>query len=363
MPAHCDAGLLAEAARALDEDGWADPHGLADPPPNDPDEMVDQLRAELERWIEHGEAAERRGKLLEIARKLRWCRQHTDRFEAWGEAVGRLRWATSRRGAGLEEVAQALDPLHRPPMAWPKVLGVDPEKRRKQAERRRLLGELAGGELTSPESLGAWLVAAFRVFDGERLTALLGEQRSQVLALDEGVVVARADAAVRRMARRRLASLKVALASDIGSAGSRQAIAAAMAEEPAPAAAEPPAVDPQERLRSTARVHTSGRRAVLVSNRSDPELRERLRTELGFSDLEWNEGEPRRLRALSDAIRRGGFQLVLAATGFQSHAADAMLASACRAADVPYVRVNRARPLAVYRAITRDLAARAAAPS
>jgi hypothetical protein len=93
---------------------------------------------------------------------------------------------------------------------------------------------------------------------------------------------------------------------------------------------------------------------VLVSNRTDTQLRDRLVEELGFAVLDLSEGEPRRVQSITEAVRSGSYDLVLAATGFQSHAIDGMLARACRSADVPLLRVNRARPLAVYRAVLRQ---------
>ena len=60
--------------------------------------------------------------------------------------------------------------------------------------------------------------------------------------------------------------------------------------------------------------------------------------------------------AEAKAIASGKYDLVLAATGFASHATDRALREASRKAAVPYSRVFKGRPSSVLRALQRDMA-------
>jgi hypothetical protein len=60
------------------------------------------------------------------------------------------------------------------------------------------------------------------------------------------------------------------------------------------------------------------------------------------------------VQAQSARLAKGGFDLVLFASGFKSHAVDAALAKAAQVARVPFVRVNRGRPVACVQAIARE---------
>lgn len=110
---------------------------------------------------------------------------------------------------------------------------------------------------------------------------------------------------------------------------------------------------------NTLREHVAGKTALFVTNRADPELHRTLERELGLS-ITWCEGQPRRIDAQCDSIARGRYDLVLCATGFQSHATERLLCPAARRAGVPYVRVNKGRLAACVQALARDFGLAAA---
>ena len=70
--------------------------------------------------------------------------------------------------------------------------------------------------------------------------------------------------------------------------------------------------------------------------------------------ITWCDGSLRRVQAQCERIKGGSYNLVLSATGFQVHGVDSALARASSTAGVPYVRVNRGRPVACVQAIARE---------
>ncbi len=105
------------------------------------------------------------------------------------------------------------------------------------------------------------------------------------------------------------------------------------------------------------RARVAGQSAVFVSNRTDNDLKSRLEKRLGLS-IDWCDGSPRKLQAVSKQILGGSYQLVILATGFAGHDADGLLGKAAGRAGVPFVRAYKGRPLATLRAIARDLGIR-----
>ena len=77
-------------------------------------------------------------------------------------------------------------------------------------------------------------------------------------------------------------------------------------------------------------------------------------TDLLGITITWCDGSLRRVQAQCERIQRGSYDLILSATGFQVHGVDSALARAASAAGVPYVRVNRGRPVACVQAIARE---------
>jgi hypothetical protein len=371
--------VAADDAAGRDEYGWAD--AAADAPPPDPDGRLAEIKAQLDKHTgpiheppSHRDRADELLRQLDLqglermALTLRWLRHHVQQFEDWGAALGRLRWAEHmlRDRHDAPGLRQALEPDYRPPMQWTRLLGLEPHKRRRQRARRRLLEALRQGPPLEAEGLAAWFLEAYPLFDTPRLAALLSRYRDTLLELSDEAITERVDDGDRRNARRRFVALQKRLAGE----GDGDIDAAVRTLEEELARIEPadeddapetdetaaPVVDAGEALRRQAVAHTTGRRAIVISNRADPELQARLKDQLEFAELDWSEGEPRRLDGLCDAVARHRYDLVMAATGFQSHSVDARVGRACRKAKVPYLRVNRARPLAVQLAILRDLA-------
>ncbi len=116
---------------------------------------------------------------------------------------------------------------------------------------------------------------------------------------------------------------------------------------------EPIAAHALDALASLVRARTQGRKALFVSNREDPELGVRLTDLLGIS-ITWCDGSLRRVQAQCERIKGKSYDLILSATGFQVHGVDSALARAAGGAGVPYVRVNRGRPVACVQAIARE---------
>jgi hypothetical protein len=106
-------------------------------------------------------------------------------------------------------------------------------------------------------------------------------------------------------------------------------------------------------LAALVRSRTQGKKALFVSNREDPELGTRLEELLGI-EITWCDGSLRRVQAQCERIKGGSYDLILSATGFQVHGVDSALARAASSGDVPYVRVNRGRPVACVQAIARE---------
>ena len=260
-------------------------------------------------------AARRVPELVRIAGELRWLRGAAPAL-AWGDAVGRLRGlarALEQLGA---PIAAVLDPRFTPP-SWAAQLGRDPR-------REELRGSMPRGG-AAPALLADWLLRAFDVVETPELVELCRPLQSGVLAL-------RADFAARRH-RRRLVALQRGLAA-----------VTEPAVEPSPPPAPPP-LDPGEPAQvQRARARFQGRRALFISNRSFPELEERLRDELGLAcRVVATADSPRRRQALLQRIRRGTYDLVLVAHGFSGHADSEQFSEACRDAGIPYYAVGKGR--------------------
>lgn len=341
------------AARSVDEYGWADAAQLAPPPP-DPDGMLAglaQLCARAEKTLEETLTADAAlaTELTDAARRLRWLRGHVADDKRWGAAVGALRRILSHHPAGLEAVATLLDPAHRPPKAWATVVGYDPNKRQRQRLRRQALTTVPR-PTDDLAIVGSWLVGAIEagltndeVVERLRPQADSAERRR---ALGELEPPPDAERRIRSRFRRAIAALAGVTAPTEGDAGSDDDDASL--DDPAPATER--LIHP---LVARARELVAGQRALFVSNREDPELHARLEHAFGL-DITWCVADPRRVEAQTDRIRHGAYDIVLSATGFQSHSVDRALSGACRAAKLRLVRVDHGRPLACARALARQ---------
>lgn len=97
-----------------------------------------------------------------------------------------------------------------------------------------------------------------------------------------------------------------------------------------------------------------GMKALVISNRMDPELEVRLSQKLGL-DITWAICDVRRAQAQAKSIARRGYDLVIAQTGFLPHKIESIIAPACSAHGIPYIRADKARPTSTARALIRDL--------
>lgn len=347
----------------LDEDGWSDIARL-DPPPLGALERLMELRKQVEKLCGNVEdkplpglpddqrrlTAEMRDTALRWCRLIRWLRGQTTEFSLWGMIIGRLRWlaATTRD----EALSAILDPRSSPARSWATELGEDPEAKRNQARRKEVIKKRPqAGD--SPESVKAWVFDALGTLEAERVARFLVDaHRDQILAVVP-------DSLEERRLRRQMKRLHLHLKYPDGVPPEALAGEARATEEAMPAITEAEELDGDGLTRDRellARIvpHTQNRRALFVSNREDPDLRQRLSTAFAFSELEWSDGTPRRLQDLADRVAGGRYDLVLGATGFQSHNMDAVFARACRKAKVPYVRVHRGRQLACILGLARE---------
>jgi hypothetical protein len=202
-----------------------------------------------------------------------------------------------------------------------------------------------------PHALLAWLIDAFNVFATPELAAMLVSSKEQVVAA--GVIAANHED---RRVRRRLRDLLQRLAE-------RAPNLDRAANDAHPPPAGPPGhhrdhdePSPEPALAALAglvRPLTERRRVLFVSNRHDAGLEKRL-VELLRVELTSCDGTLRRVQAQCSRLAHGSYDLVLSATGFQVHGVDGALSRAAGLARVPYVRVNRGRPLTVLQAIARE---------
>ncbi|CAN5761225.1 hypothetical protein BH09MYX1_BH09MYX1_31230 [soil metagenome] len=337
-------------ARGSDADGWADTRWLL-PAPQEPTTFLEDVAASIESVSGSLRSALRRSDerpdpatLLRWARALRWARGAAEDQATWAAAMGRLRFWTSPRSSLMSEVIQALDPTFDPERRWASYfesVAVQPEPvdlERRELEVERLV---KAPPARSKADVVRWLREALPLTDTHHapLSAALADTLDIVAELKPDDFPG-----MGRRIHRRLRRMQE------GDANATLDIPAPISSIELPTAARFDPVVAEEVL-----AKTRGRRAVFVSNRNDPDLQQRLLVLFAFASLDWAEAEPRRVDALTGAIDRHRYDLVVAATGFMDHTADARIAKACRAGQVPYIRANRGRPGECARAFARDL--------
>lgn len=342
-----------DGAEGRDERGWGDAQDLA-PSPADPAGLLQETLAaarNLRGASDSGRAWSR--DLVGLAARARWLRGAVGEECAadWAELMGRLRRAAGQlpqpQRASLEEVLSA---SYRPAAGWARFLGLHPEERRESPRRGELLASAPRAPDEPPERVVEWLIEALGVPE------LTPRDIAGVL-LPHAQVVAGVDAErlKDRRARRRLAKvcqaqqpgLQPRLAPGLEEGGGESAASCAGA------ALLPETYE--ERLLRAVRQRTEGRRAVLVTNRADPDQDRALLETFGFLRLDHEEHDIRRMQSVADRIAQGSYDFVLSATGFQPHKVERILREACQASRTPLVRVNRARRLACLCAIAREL--------
>jgi hypothetical protein len=347
---------VAEAAEARleglrkgrDEYGWADA-GALPPPPASPESRLGDVRATLVTLLGPPDApgtafdARARGlsraaltSLVQAARLMRWLRG-TVEPDAWGVQMGRLRRAAqASRDATL---AEALNPAFTPTKSW--ALHLRPAGAR--GPTIPVVPPVEAGEA----AFTAWLMETGDRLDLSSLRRLLRPHRARLGEVDLATALAGGDY---RSLRRRLRNLldegvdAQAEADETELDGQAESADANTVEE-----LEPPTPTFVDRARAL----VQGKRALFVSNRTDPELETRLTEMLGLT-LDWRSvDQPRSLQSAAERIKNGAFDFVLVATGFIDHSSEAMLREAIDATDVPMLRVGKGRLLACAQAIVR----------
>ncbi len=343
------------------DDGWADDRAL-EPRPNAVEQTFGRIVSNLVALLGpldvepsrlslgHVEDPATRKMLQEWARRLRWMRGVAPSGEQWAQAMGHLRWVAQQAPATRRYLDAALDPEKAPREGtWAKALGEDPEKRRRQRRVRSVLTATPGPS-ASAAAVAAWLTEALALgadLTNRQVVGLVPEHRGVIAGLapeDLGDVG--------RTVRSRLRKLQKVL-----QAGESPVPAPAIDDDVDEDNGLGDIADPVGDLVTAVRARVDGKRAVFVSNRADPALKEKLEAKLGLV-IEWCEGEPRRMQSMAKQVQAGSYDLVILATGFSGHTADAVLGKAAAGAGVPFVRAYKGRPLATLRALARDLGIR-----
>jgi len=353
--------------RGLDEWGWGDFQACF-PAPNDADARLEQVRHSMERFFGQLDRpspseADRElqtnpdkimPELMRWAREIRWLRPHVEERLAWGQALGRLRWAATRLSKEHRDtLTQLVDEDFRPQKTWPLELGEDPVAKARKKLRSALLKRKPDPSV-SGEVMAAWLAEAFEL--GDAFTTSEIAERVVDLAQVIADIASDESSGRERKYRRRLKLLQDELHMRVHGAASASAV---VNDGDEVVAANDTPVEQDEgdlafrRLLELVRAKVAGKVALFVSNRADPPLKDKLERELGIS-IEWAEIDPRRLQARIESVRRLSFDIVLSATGFQGHSVDATLGRETRAVGLPYVRVNRGRLTTCVRAIARQ---------
>ncbi len=343
------------------EGAWADDHCLAPQHP-DPVGTLNRIANIVERMSgpldvpphgspelgAEGVGAEAMRELTTLAEHLRWIRGGVLDAWRWGTLMGRFRWiADSLPREQARELARPLDPSWSPNESWSERFEFDPEKRALQEARREHLRSVPQGEaMADAASLIHWIVHAWELkIDAARIARELEPVRDVVLGIDEMQKTALGRRDKRRV--RRIQDLMRGVTSvDVDDAD-------VQVEE---RSGERDGPSPLDELLPEILQRTRGRTALIVSNRSDVELdRELIRT---FEFLELDRVDSTQQNKLLSAVERIAqrhYDLVLSATGFQSHSADNRIRLAARQSEVMYVSVNRGRRSACVRALAREL--------
>jgi hypothetical protein len=343
--------ILKATSAGYDEDGWIDANAAKLAPPN-ADALLAQAVTDLDGLLGRSGEVSPEGQdiaaIVRIAQTLRWIRQSVQDHLTWGLSMGRLRRLSLSLGMPGVALRKTIDPTFRPPSGWAPVDTAPPDSAPKKDISAELVAELA--EL-DPDgtTLLPWLLRAFDAFPTPTIAEMLRPWRRQTAALGD-IAATYEDRRIRRRMRDLLQRLESGGGEDIPRSARRDS------PPPPPEEEEVESADDSalQQLCDSVRPHTEGRRVLFASNRADDRLEARL-TELLGVRMTGCDGAPRRVQSQCERIAQGSYDLVLSATGFQDHAIDGAMARAANAAGIPYVRVNRGRPLACAQAIAREL--------
>lgn len=335
-----------------DEYGWSDGDRLL-PGPRDPDALLREVIAGIEAVAGTAETFPPRGQpepklLARWAAKLRWLRGSAVDGTQWAYALGRCRYWIGHDRAAFAEAETLLNPGFRPEQNWAALLAAPGKDR----DRRKLVKEVftqapAVKDHPDRDAVLTWLRRALPLADTHhrQIVEAVTPFREGLLGVDAATLPG-----LDRRLRRRLLMLQRDLGGSIAvpEAVDEHDDGAPEATGDAPEAFAPPIFE-------AVRSRTRGARALFISNRNDPQLHERLLKALAFAELDWCEADVKRAQAAEQKVAAGSYDFVLAATGFLSHSVDGRIAKVCRARQIPYVRVERGRPLTCVRSLARDL--------
>jgi len=348
---------------AHDEYGWRDRAELL-PEPADPSAVLDEAVEKMENVLGPlaGSPDEKKDKLKEeevleqledlvlAAHLLRWVRRCCPDRKRWGLAMGTLRWTAKEYRPATEPLQEVIDDDYRPSSSWAELLGRDP----KVNEQNRLRREIKRHppEKTWPEEdLLDWLQRAFRVFANPQIAKMAASVQDAILNLTNEDF-ADADRTTRTRLRKLQAIFRVGEDVSDVRLPTDEELANGNGTEPS----QPkPVADPATVLLGKVRPLVQGKRMLFVSNRDDEELRARLEEDLGCKVTLKNGSSTRQMGVIVDGVTPERYDFVVMATGFNRHHADTNLCRAAKAAGVPYLRVNKGRPLATVRALARLL--------
>ncbi len=345
---------LLERAANEDEYGWCDAAALVPlhPAPaarlGDVEVEFDAIEATLRGVRRHADLLPQDKNQLDrdlprLANQLRWLRGSIPDPARWGRAMGRLR-RLAESGLDLPKrhaLRVALDPATRPGRGgWAVKLRFNVAAH----ERARLLPALRAALPPDGAPSEAWVRWFEDAVEGVHVDELFG-----VVVQNRAARTALAGLGPeqfgKRNDRRRLAKIQKRLVDAAGNlaASDRGASIPANPKEVSGNSVTSAATEPSPVERARALI--AGWPALVVSNRNDPTNQTALREKLGL-DVDWLsiEGSGR----IDDAcarIRQGGYRIVLAATAFIGHSEEGRCRDACRAAEVPFVRAERCRPV------------------
>jgi hypothetical protein len=336
-----------DEADGLDDRGWGD-EALLDPPPEDPDGLLEDILTAM--GPDCGIPQLRQ--VMQWARSIRWLRGSVQQVDQWAAVLGLLRrWI--QEYPDLACAARLLEPEYRPNRPWAEVFHREAVNAQRAQDAAEVLAAApAADRPVGPDGLREWLSRALPYTDThhDAVVAAMTPFAGQVLLMESAGLPS-------RRLRRRLLKLQEALRQE--TAPSAQAASAVDPIHMAHAGVGAPDSirrDDSEGIRRRVRQLTRDKRALFVSNRSDPELRQRLVELFDLADLAWAGSEPRRVDGAVHAIAGGAYDIVFCATGFLEHKVSTKLIDACRATDVRFYRVNRGRPLTCLLAVARDCA-------
>lgn len=265
-------------------------------------------------------------RLARVAAELRWLRG-TAPAESWGYAIGRLRGLARGLKDDGAPLAGLLAPALVPLKGWAAHLGRVPA-------RERVLGAIPTAECADAE-LVAWLVRGFDVLDTPAMAERCAHLQARLAALRPKFE----DRRHRRRLEQLLHRFKIRT-----SKGVRKPVA-----HPAPENTRSPADDP--RL-AELRALLQGCHALLVTNRSAPEIEKLLADRLGLvCEAVASVGKARRRQALLRRIHSGSYDIVLVAQGFSNHADTEQFSAACRQAGICFCAVDKGRIARVITAL------------